>query len=91
MANTKNIYENDRLYQKHNDLVNDPFRGWYMKLFYFLPAPKINRIAAGIRSKYPPDDVRGRRIAFAKALKRALNAKYQDSERGGGPRRLGGD
>lgn len=74
-------FENDRLYEKHSAMINDRFRRWYLKAFYYLGAAKINRIAAGVKSQYPPGEQR--KYAFSKAIKRASLARYDHSPRRG--------
>lgn len=47
-ADSSKQYDNDYLYEdmKSKNLVNDSFKGWYMKAFYKLGKAEVHRLAA---------------------------------------------
>lgn len=50
-----NWYDNDHLYDQLGDLVNNQFKGWYMKQFYRLGKDKVLVLASQAKAdgKYP--------------------------------------
>ena len=45
-----NWYENDYLYDQLSDLVNNQFKGWYMKQFYRIGKERVLILASQARS-----------------------------------------
>lgn len=54
-TNVYTQYDNDHLFNQLSDLVNETWRGWYMKRFYALGAQRVLQMASVARAdgKHP--------------------------------------